>query len=124
MPERFSCGLRFGHRAAWIYPRGELDLDTAPQLEQRLGEALDSTRLVVIDLRGLEFMDSSGVHLIIEADARARREDRELVFVRGPDQVERLFDLVGLSTRLRIIDATSGVASSCAPRGDAPMEAA
>ena len=67
-------------------------------------DALSSARLVVADLRQLSFMDSTGLHLLIATDARARRSYRRLVIVRGPAQIDRLFELIGLSERLEIID--------------------
>lgn len=104
VPEQFGCGLRPGARASWLHLCGELDLASAPLLRLRLGEAISSAQLVMVDLRQLAFTDCTGVHVMIDADARARREGRRLVFVRGPAQIDRLFDLLGLSQRLRIVD--------------------
>lgn len=59
---------------------------------------------MIIDLRQLTFIHSVGLNVIAEAHARARRSNRRLVFVRGPAQIDRLFELVGLAERLEIID--------------------
>ncbi|MGI9082213.1 MAG: STAS domain-containing protein, partial [Thermoleophilaceae bacterium] len=56
-----------GLGAAWVYVAGELDVATAPQLEQTLREAQSEARLVVLDLRELTFVDSAGVHVIVDA---------------------------------------------------------
>ena len=48
--------------------RGELDLGSAPRVEQALAEAGDAE--VLLDLRGLTFMDSTGVRVLLEAAAR------------------------------------------------------
>lgn len=104
IPEQSGSGLRLGARASWLHVCGELDLASAPLLRLRLGEAISSAQLVMVDLRQLDFTDCTGIHVMIDADARARREGKRLVFVRGPAQIDRLFDLLGLSQRLRIID--------------------
>ena len=74
---------------------GELDVDTTPQLEQTLRDPDSQARLVVLDMRDLAFMDSSGVHAIVNASARARRLGRRLVILRGPPDVDRVFALTG-----------------------------
>ena len=58
--------------------RGELDLATAPQLEEALVSAIEAGDEVVLDLRELEFMDSSGVRVLVVAHTREqrRRPDR------------------------------------------------
>ena len=104
----FRCVVSHSDRAAtWIRLGGELDLATAPQLRQILHQELTTARLIVIDLRQLSFMDSTGIQVIMAADKEARRLGRRLAFVRGPAQVQRLFDLIGLSDRLKIIDPTA-----------------
>jgi anti-anti-sigma factor len=79
---------------AWVEVVGELDLVTAPALEQALRDAELRAPLVVLDLRELTFTDSSGVRVIISASARADRARRWLVVVRGPAQVDRRLTLI------------------------------
>jgi anti-anti-sigma factor len=123
--QHFACELRFsGHAAAWIHGRGDLDLAATPQFEQALQDALPSALLIIVDLRQLTFMDSTGVHMILEADARARRSARRLVFLRGPAQIDRLFELVGLSSRLAIIDLEPALVSTPAATASATSDAA
>ena len=103
--QNFECEVRTSDGAAtWVRVCGELDLDSAPQFEQALQDSLSSALLVIIDLRQLMFISSAGLHVIAAADARARRSNRRLVFVRGPAQIDRLFELVGLADRLETID--------------------
>ena len=86
--------------------RGELDLATSPQLTtefERVG-ALDALELVVVDLRRLEFLDSSGLETILKLDANLRAKGVPLAIVRGPRAVERLFAVMHLDARLRIVD--------------------
>jgi anti-sigma B factor antagonist len=91
-----------GLDAAWVHVAGALDLATSPQLGRTLDES--SARLVVLDLRELGFMDSSGVHTIVDASARARRDGRRLILLRGTPNVDRVFALTGSSDEVEIGD--------------------
>ena len=84
---------------------GELDLATAPQLTtafERVSE-LD-VELAVVDLRNLEFLDSTGLEAIMKFEARSRERGVDLAVVRGPRAVERLFSVMQLDQKLRIVD--------------------
>lgn len=101
----FTCALsagRFG--SVSVHPSGELDLATAPLLDKTLREAQFDARVVVLDLRKLDFMDSAGVHVIVDAAERARQEGRRLVVLRGPARVDRVFMLTGTADVLEISD--------------------
>ena len=58
----------------------------------------------MLDLRGLEFMDSSGLRLVITAEARLREAGRRLVLVRGNDTVQRVFEITKMVDRLDFVD--------------------
>ena len=85
---------------------GELDLATAPQLDAEFTRvsALEGLELAIADLRNLAFLDSTGLEAIMKFDARLRAAGAELVVVRGPRAVERLFDVMQLNQKLRIVD--------------------
>jgi anti-anti-sigma factor len=101
----FGCTVRDGGLdAAWIRVAGELDIATAPRLAQTLRQAQTRARRVVLDLRELTFADSYGVHLILDANNRAKEFARRLVLVRGPSHVDRLLTLTGASEVLEIVD--------------------
>jgi anti-sigma B factor antagonist len=91
-----------GLDAAWVHVAGALDLATSPQLQEALEEA--SARLVVLDLRDLAFMDSSGVHTIVDASVRARQDGRRLILLRPTPEVDRVFALTGTSDVVEIGD--------------------
>ncbi len=93
-----------GLGAAWVYVAGELDVATAPQLEQTLREAQSEARLVVLDLRELTFVDSAGVHVIVDAGIRARRAGCRMIAVRAPSQVDAVFTLIGVTEDVEIFD--------------------
>jgi anti-sigma B factor antagonist len=109
LPPAFACSWTDGGRdAAWIHIAGELDLATVSRLEQTLCRAELQARLVVLDLRELAFMDSSGVHAIVSASRRARQAGGRLVLLRGPPNVDRMFVLTGSSGDVEIGDLGSG----------------
>ena len=83
---------------------GEIDLATAPSLAEALDDAFVRGVLLVLDLREVSFCDSSGLHLVVCADRRARESGRRLVIVRGPRQVHQLLVLTHLDAHLEIID--------------------
>jgi anti-sigma B factor antagonist len=84
--------------------RGELDLSTAPRVEQALRQLeSEGNPLIVLDLRGLTFLDSSGLRLILDADTRARRDDRRLLVVPGPPEVQRVFQVTLTDVRIEFI---------------------
>lgn len=74
--------------------RGELDLTSAPELERELRE-VESSRpdRLVIDLAGLEFMDSTGLRTLLEARDRSLSQGYALALRRGQRQVQRVLEL-------------------------------
>ena len=88
---------------------GELDLGTAPQLEGPLEEALATGSGLLIDLSACEFIDSTGIALLVRAWQRLDGEPGDGVGENGGfalcglyDQVRRLLELSGLSNSLSI----------------------
>ena len=90
--------------ATWVHVAGALDIATAPRLAATLRESQADAQLVVLDLRELAFMDSSGVHAIVDASSDARQLGRRLLLLRGPANVQRLFALTGNADRVEVSD--------------------
>jgi anti-anti-sigma factor len=89
---------------------GELDISGIGRVEQELHQVEEKVpAAVVLDLRGLTFMDSSGLRLVLEADMRARREARRFAIVPGPDSVHRVFLIALLDKRLEFVEDPSQV---------------
>jgi anti-sigma B factor antagonist len=92
---------------------GELDIATAPKLEEEVRRLESQGRgLVVIDLRGLEFMDSSGLRALLAADTRARERGARLVIVRGDERIQRVLRITRLDERLEIVDDIAQLAGA------------
>jgi anti-anti-sigma factor len=84
---------------------GELDISTAQLLEDDLHRVeAEGPELIVLDLRDLAFMDSTGLRLLIMADARAKEQGRRLAIGRGNEMIQRVLHLTRLDERLEVVD--------------------
>lgn len=84
---------------------GELDIASAETLERELRRAEASVEsTVVVDLSGLDFIDSSGLRVLVDAASRAEQDGARLGILRGGAQVERTFELSNLSELLPFLD--------------------
>ena len=84
---------------------GELDLASSAALEDELVRVAESgVTQLVIDLRELEFMDSTGLSTLVKAHQRAEETGQGFGLVRGPQQVQRLLSLTGVEDRLTFAD--------------------
>jgi anti-anti-sigma factor len=102
---QFRVEVRRDGRAALIVVSGELDLASGPELESELLQITPpDTERLVIDLRALDFMDSTGLSILLQAHQRLSAEGVEMSLVRGSAQVQRLLDLTGVSERLTLVD--------------------
>ena len=95
-----------------VSPTGELDISGAAVLEAELERLAGDPELgtVVLDMRGLEFMDSSGLRLVVVADMRAREASRRFSLIRGDDTVHRVFEITRMSDRLDFVNSAEEVA--------------
>ena len=103
-PPGFKCALSYGGLdSAWVRAVGELDIAAALELERILRDAVVRARLLVVDLRDLSFIDSSGVHVIVDACVRAERTPCRVVVIQGSPRVHRVFALTGLDRLIEIV---------------------
>ena len=84
---------------------GEVDFDPVGQIRELLVTSTAVAKRVVLDLSGLTFLDSSGVHMVLETDAVARAAGWELRLIGAPVDVQRVFDLTGARARLPFLTA-------------------
>jgi anti-anti-sigma factor len=96
---------------AFVTLHGELDLLSTAHLEPELERLADEPGIdvVALDLRDLEFLDSSGLRLVVIAERRLRDAARRLVLVRGPQPVQRVFEITRMTERLEFVDAPEHV---------------
>ena len=90
--------------AVVVAASGEIDMSTSPELREALRDPDWQAASVVLDLRGVTFMDSSGLGVIVGQNRRAREEGfRFSVAVEGADGVLRILELSGLLDVLHVV---------------------
>ena len=114
IPEQLEIQRHADAHGVALALRGELDLVSAPELEQKLREIEETLPgRIVIDLGNLDFMDSTGISLMIRARQSAHANGHLLALRRDPNQVQRLFQLTELLDHFTFLDERP-------PRQDAP----
>jgi anti-anti-sigma factor len=104
----FQVNVSEGNEIVSIALVGELDLATAGRLESELRRVEGGQPpVLIIDMRELRFIDSTGLRLIIGADVRAREGGRRVALVPGPESVHKVFQLALLEKRLDFIEDPS-----------------
>jgi anti-sigma B factor antagonist len=84
---------------------GEIDIATAPRLHADIKQAFASgAHALRIDLSAITFMDSSGLHVLIDAARRAEALDCELTIACAPPNVRRMIEIAGFGDLLPLSD--------------------
>ena len=94
-----------------VVVHGEVDLATADAVRAEVRLAFERSDSVVLDLRDVGFMDTQGLAVVIEAQQAAADDGTRFAITRAPDHVHRLFDMIGLTPRLTIVDDPAAAAS-------------
>ena len=111
--EVVEAGLR---GAPGVAIRGEIDIAAVPELEHALDVAIiESTGAFVLDLSGVEFLDSTGLRLVLHWRALLAREERSLAIVCPPGPVRKLFDVAGIGELLFLYDSREAAAAALVP---------
>jgi anti-sigma B factor antagonist len=106
MQDHFRVQRTDNGEATVLAVGGELDLAASPALEQEIDEVLKTpSGALIIDLRELEFIDSTGLSVLVKAHQRAEQDGRRFGLVNGGSQVRRLLSLTGIAERLRIAES-------------------
>jgi anti-anti-sigma factor len=96
--------------AALVQVDGELDLASSPLLETSIDSAeVAAAETVVLDLRGVKFIDSTGLRAIFGAHSRATERGQQFAVTRGSEQVQRLLSITRMGEHLRIVDSPEEV---------------
>jgi anti-sigma B factor antagonist len=99
--------------APGVAVRGEVDISTVAQLSEALDHAVrESSGALIVDLRDVVFLGSTGLTALVRARAQLGREDRALVVVCPPGPVRRLFELVGIVDLFELFDSREEAAAS------------
>jgi len=104
----FRVEVRHEEGATVLAVAGELDLATSPTLEQQLAllsGGSNSQEPLILDLRELEFIDSTGLGVLVRAHQRAQDLGRRFGVIRGRRQVQRLLALTGVAERMPVADS-------------------
>ena len=99
-PPPFSVAVDRRDHALVVAPSGELDIATVGEVRAAFASATADVRTFVLDLAAVSFIDTSGISLVIEQQQRAEAAGHRFRIVRGTDEVQRLFEISGLLSRL------------------------
>ena len=89
---------------------GELDIANAPTLQEAIdSQDLAAAEIVVLDLQGLTFLDSTGLRVILAARELCQRRGQEFAITPGSPQVQRLLSVTGVGDHLRTIASAGDV---------------
>jgi anti-anti-sigma factor len=100
---RIEVAPGIGRITVWL--AGEIDLATRAELESVLRFALGEPRELVLDLRGVTFVDSSGINLFVALHRECERNGVRLAIAAPTEPTRRLFEVTGVD-RLLTIDGT------------------
>lgn len=94
LPTAFSITVEPQRDRVRVAPCGELDIATVGELNRELADLVSAGfSRITIDLRYVEFIDSTGLQSLIAAQSHARSDHWELAIIQGPPAVRRLFEL-------------------------------
>ena len=99
--------VTIGQLGSWtvLSVRGEIDMATCPQLRQEIvNQIATGNTQIVVDLGGVEFIDSTGLGVLIGGLKRARSQGGDLRVSRVGERLEKMFDLTGLGDVLAVVD--------------------
>jgi anti-sigma B factor antagonist len=100
----FSTSVERRARAAIVRLEGDLDIASEQQATADLGQALDGADVLVADLRGLSFIDSTGVRVLLTVELLARERRARFGVVRGDGMVARLLEVTRIHQRFPVVD--------------------
>ena len=107
-PQPFTVDVQRSGGVAIVQPHGELDLATVETLRAAL-DGVENPGRLVLDLRGLSFIDSTGLHLLVALDQRAQRDGFQLTLVAPAAPADKAIHVSGLDQALPFVAADDAV---------------
>jgi anti-sigma B factor antagonist len=92
----FNMRVRRADGVARVSLEGEMDMAAVEPFSKGISELEQEGLDLLVDLRGLTFLDSSGLHQLVELHERSRRAQRTVEFVGTPSHLTKLFELTAL----------------------------
>lgn len=91
--------------------RGEVDIATVSELEEKIG-SVDASHALVVDLTATDFMDSSGLRLLVSSHERFSADGRQFRLAVSPGPIARLLDVTGLLAHLEVHETVEEATSA------------
>jgi anti-sigma B factor antagonist len=96
---------RSPNQGSVVAPVGDLDLSNASALQQEVARVLEAGEpALVVDLRGLRFMDSTGLRALLAVNEACDDHGCDFAVIKGPNQVQRLLTITHVAERLTILE--------------------
>ena len=111
----FSTNVERRETASIVSLRGDLDIATEVQATADLEAAMDGAEVLVADLRELDFLDSTGVRVLLAIDISARERGLSFGVVRGGGMVARLLEVTRIDQRFPVVDDPTELLDGAAP---------
>jgi anti-sigma B factor antagonist len=93
--------------------RGEVDVYTAPRLRERLIELVSQgSHQVVVDLEGVDFLDSTGLGVLVGGLKRLRSHDGDMILVCTQPRILKVFEITGLTKVFSIHDSVESATAA------------
>jgi anti-anti-sigma factor len=99
-----------------MFVSGEVDVSTVAGLTAALDDAIrESAGAFVVDLTAVDFLDSTGISVLVRARALLARDERALAVVCPPGPVRRIFEVSGIADLLALFDSREAAAAALRP---------
>jgi anti-sigma B factor antagonist len=115
-PPEFRAERRSLSGAPGMFVSGEVDVSTVAGLTAALDDAIrESAGAFVVDLTAVDFLDSTGISVLVRARALLARDERALAVVCPPGPVRRIFEVSGIADLLALFDSREAAAAALRP---------
>ena len=113
MEQDFKIEERMERGLSIVAVSGEIDVATAPQLQESLHALIAQGRTtLVLDLLAVTFLDSTALGVLVGALKRCREQGGDLQLVVSDPRIVKIFEITGLTTVFPIVDSLSAVSTA------------